>query len=266
MGNLADQIVRLHAAVFGTMERALDGWFLGLAARFTFASVLYLYFWNSFHTKVGDGFFGFFHVSSGAYYQIALPAVLAAGGDASQVAFFPWGLMVVLGTYAEFALPLLIVAGLFTRIAAIGMIGFVAVQSIVDITVHQVGSETAGAMFDRFSDGLIWDQRLLWAFVLACLVVKGAGAVSLDWLLWRWWNGSRAVIRRSRRDRRQRLKRKAAPLRAPLLSFRRKGKLTRLSPRSACPPCWRWRSKSRSCAASSPRGCCASDRCRAGRS
>jgi putative oxidoreductase len=173
----------LYDAIVGWVERITRGWFFGLFARFTFASVLYFYFLNSAKTKIGDGVLGFFSVSDNAYYQIALPAVEAAGGDVSQVAFFPWGLMVYAGTYAEFALPLLIIVGLFTRIAAVGMIAFVAVQSWVDIYVHQVDARTIGAMFDRFSDGLIADQRLLWLFVLAYLAVRGAGAVSLDRLL-----------------------------------------------------------------------------------
>lgn len=176
-------IMSLYDAIVGWVERITRGWFFGLFARFTFASVLYFYFLNSAKTKIGDGVLGFFSVSDNAYYQIALPAVEAAGGDVSQVAFFPWGLMVYAGTYAEFALPLLIIVGLFTRIAAVGMIAFVAVQSWVDIYVHQVDARTIGAMFDRFSDGLIADQRLLWLFVLAYLAVRGAGAVSLDRLL-----------------------------------------------------------------------------------
>ncbi|WP_367718060.1 DoxX family protein [Nitratireductor sp. GISD-1A_MAKvit] len=173
----------LHARVFSTVERLLDGWFLGLAARFSFFAVLYFYFLNSARTKVGDGVFGFFNVTDGAYYQIALPAVEAAGGDVSAVSFIPWGIIVWMGTYSEFILPLLIVIGLFTRIAALGMIGFVLVQSYVDIAVHKVGPETAGAWFDRFSDGLIWDQRTLWVFLLLYLVIRGAGVISLDALL-----------------------------------------------------------------------------------
>ncbi len=191
---IADRIVTLHRTVFGAVERALEGWFLGLAARFVFAAVLWLYFLNSARTKVGEGLLGFFSISDGAYYQIALPAVDAAGGDVSQVAFIPWGLMVVMGTYGEFVLPLLVVLGLFTRIAALGMIAFVAVQTLVDVTVHQVGPETIGALFDRFPDSVILDQRLLWVFPLAYLAVKGAGAVSLDTLAGRAWRRGRAAI------------------------------------------------------------------------
>ena len=185
MSGMMERVGRLHASVFGAVERALDGWFLGLLARFVFAAVLWMYFLNSARTKVGDGVLGFFAVSDNAYYQIALPAVEAAGGDVGTVSFIPWGAMVWAGTYAEFVLPVLIVLGLFARIAALGMIAFILVQSLVDVTVHAVGPETIGSLFDRFPDAAILDQRLLWVFPLVYIVVKGAGAVSLDALLWR---------------------------------------------------------------------------------
>ena len=188
MMGMVGAIKALHDAAFGAVERALDGWFIGLAARFVFAAVLWFYFLNSARTKIGDGFLGFFTITDNAYYQIALPAVDAAGGDVSQVAFLPWGLMVFMGTYGEFILPFLVVLGLFARIAALGMIAFIAVQTLVDVTVHQVGPETIGALFDRFPDGVIMDQRLLWIFPLVYVVVKGAGAVSLDALAARLWS------------------------------------------------------------------------------
>lgn len=191
---ITTRIKELHDAVFGGVERALDGWFLGLAARFVFAAVLWMYFLNSARTKVGEGILGFLSIRDGAYYQIALPAVDAAGGDVSQVAFLPWGLMVFMGTYGEFVLPLLVVIGLFARIAAIGMIAFIAVQTLVDITVHQVGPETVGALFDRFPDAVILDQRLLWIFPLVYVAVKGAGAVSLDRLAAGAWPRSRGTL------------------------------------------------------------------------
>lgn len=169
--------------LFAFIEQATDGWLLGLFARIAFLAVLYLYYLNSALTKVGQGVFGFFSIQAGAYYQIAMPAVEAAGGDPSAVPFFPWGLIVVLGTYAEFVLPLLIVLGLFTRVAAFGMIGFIVVQSLVDITIHNVDATTIGALFDRFPDSVILDQRLLWIFLLTYLTVKGAGVFSLDYVL-----------------------------------------------------------------------------------
>ena len=88
-----------------------------------------------------------------------------------------------LGTYAEFALPLLLVLGLFTRVAALGMLAFIGVQTLVDITVHKVDAATIGGWFDRFPDALIADQRLLWAIPLVFLAIKGAGLLSADALL-----------------------------------------------------------------------------------
>jgi putative oxidoreductase len=185
MTSAIDFLTALHGRVFSILERLGESWLLGLIARFAFAAVLWGYFLNSAKTKVGDGLLGFFSISSGAYYQIALPAVEAAGGDVDAVSFFPWGLIVFMGTYAEFILPLLIVIGLFSRLAALGMIGFIAVQTFVDITVHQIGAESIGALFDRFPDSVIADQRLLWILPLAVIVLKGPGLLSVDTLLTR---------------------------------------------------------------------------------
>ena len=176
--------LHLYGQTVERVERATADWLPGLFARVTFLAVLYPYFLNSAMTKVGPGLLGFFQIQPSAYYQIALPAVEAAGGDVSAVPLLPWGLIVIAGTYAEFILPLLLVLGLFTRIAAIGMIGFVAVQTLVDITVHQVDAATIGALFDRFPDSLIADQRLLWLSLFVYLAVRGAGLVSLDAILW----------------------------------------------------------------------------------
>jgi putative oxidoreductase len=183
-------MIRLLHALTGLYDRSvhavasrLDRWFLGLAARLVFAAVLLPYYLNSALTK----FDGTFSISDSAYYQIALPAVDAAGGDVSAVSFLPWGLMVLLGSYGEAILPLLVVAGLFTRIAAAGMIAFILVQSLTDILVHKVDAATIGALFDRFPDSVILDQRLLWSFPLFYLAVKGAGFLSLDKILWTLW-------------------------------------------------------------------------------
>lgn len=173
----------LASSAASALERALDGWLTGLAARVVFAAVLFGYYWNSALTKVGEGIGGVFQIDDGAYFQIVPPIVEAAGYDASAVAFWPWGLIVTLGTYSEFALPVLIVAGLLTRLAALGMIVFVIVQSYVDIMFHGVDAETIGALFDRVPSSAIMDQRALWVFLLLVLVIKGAGAISLDRLV-----------------------------------------------------------------------------------
>ena len=176
-------ITNLHDGVFGGVQHALEDWFLGLFARVVFAAVLFVYFFNSAMTKIGEGTLGFLTVTDNAYFQILPTVVEHYGFDASQIPFFPYGLIVLAGTYAEIILPVLIVIGLFTRIAALGMIGFVTVQSYVDIAFHGVDDKTIGAWFDRLSDAVILDQRALWVFLFVYLVIRGAGAISLDHLL-----------------------------------------------------------------------------------
>lgn len=159
---------------------------LPLLARFVFAAVLLMYFWNSGLTKLGDGIFGILSPSSGAYVQIFPRAMEAAGYDKSQLSLFHWA-VVTAGTLAEFILPFLIVIGLLTRLAALGMIGFVVVQSLTDLFGHGgiAHDGTLGAWFDRVPDGLILDQRAFWVLCLATLVLKGAGALSADRLLFK---------------------------------------------------------------------------------
>jgi len=163
-----------------SFQHKIQSWFPGLLARLTFASVLFFYFFNSAKTKVGEGLSGFTQIQDGAYFQIMPAVVERFNYDASQVPFFPYQLIVYVGTYAEFILPILIIVGLFTRIAAFGMIFFVSVQSYVDITAHAVDKETIGSFFDRIPDSAIVDQRFLWVFLFVYLIVYGAGKLSID--------------------------------------------------------------------------------------
>jgi putative oxidoreductase len=188
-------LIEFYRRTIRQVEAMLDGWFLGLLARLVFLAVLVPYYINSALTK----FDGPFSIADGTYYQIALPAVEAAGGDVSAVSFFPWGLMVFLGSYGEILFPLLLVAGLFTRAAALAMIGFIIVQSLTDILVHNVDATTIGSLFDRFPDSVILDQRLLWIFPLVYLAVKGAGWLSLDKLLCTVWTKRHAAQEKSGR-------------------------------------------------------------------
>lgn len=150
-------------------------WVLPTLARLVFAGVLLGYFWASAMTKLD----GPFSPSTGAFAQIFPKAFEAVGYDAGQMGL--WQRLVVLaGSWAELVLPLLIVIGLLTRLAAVGMMGFVLVQSLTDIYGH---GAAAGAWFDRASDALILDQRALWLVVLAVLLCKGAGPLSADRIL-----------------------------------------------------------------------------------
>lgn len=158
-------------AVQASASRAGD-WLLPTLARLVFAGVLFGYFWASATTKLD----GLFTPSTGAYAQIFPKAFEAAGYDVGQMGL--WSRLVVLaGAWAEFVLPVLIVLGLLTRLAALGMIGFVVVQSLTDIWGH---GALAGAWFDRASDALILDQRAFWLMLLFVLVLKGPGPISAD--------------------------------------------------------------------------------------
>lgn len=169
----------LYTALTDRLSRT--DWLLTTLARFIFAATLLLYFWVSGLTKLGDGLFGLFQPSVGAYVQIFPKVMESVGFDTSQLSMFHWA-VVVAGTWAEFILPALIVIGLLTRLSALGMIGFIIVQSLTDLIGHGglEHKETFGAWFDRFPDSVIMDQRLFWIFVLLVLVLKGAGPLSLD--------------------------------------------------------------------------------------
>lgn len=172
-------LLSLYATLTDRLAR-LDA-LLPLTARFLFAAILLMYFWVSAVTKLGAGVFGFLSPSANGYAQIFPKATEAVGYDISQLGAFHW-LVVSAGTWAEFILPLLIVVGLFTRLAALGMIGFIIVQSLTDLFGHGAISDAKflGAWFDKVESAPILDQRSLWIFLLLVLVVKGAGCFSLD--------------------------------------------------------------------------------------
>jgi len=176
------RLIHLHDKTFNAVER--QAWILPTAARAVFAATLLMYFWASGLTKLGDGVLGFLQPSLGAYAQIFPKAMESVAYDVSQMGLYHWA-VVVAGTWAEFLLPLFIVIGFATRLSALGMIGFVIVQSLTDLYGHGglAHAETLGAFFDRIPDSPILDQRLLWGLVLLIPVIKGAGPLSVDALL-----------------------------------------------------------------------------------
>lgn len=175
-------IRRIYNRLFGAIYSSIESWLPGLLARFVFAAVLFMYFFHSAKSKVGEFPLGIFQIQDGAYFQIIPTVVERFGYDATQVPLFPYKLIVFAGTYSEFVLPLILVLGLFTRIAACGMLVFIAVQTYVDIAIHKVDAATIGTWFDRISDAAIMDQRAFWLFLLVYLAVYGAGKLSLDYL------------------------------------------------------------------------------------
>lgn len=180
---------RIHDNVFRTIESAAGPWLLPLLARLVFSSVLLVFFINSGLTKVGSGFPDFLIPTAGAYAQILPSITEAVSYDTDQIALFPWKLIVLGGTYAEFALPIMLLLGVFTRLTSVGFIGFIIVMSFVDIQFHGLEPESIGAMFDRIHDSIIFDQRLLWMFPLIYLAIKGGGPISIDGLVLRRFSG-----------------------------------------------------------------------------
>ncbi len=173
-------MIALYDRTAHALDRSADS-ILPTLARFVFAATLLFYFWNSGLTKfVGTPF----SPGVGGYAQIFPKAMEAVGFDTSQMSIFHWA-VVVAGTLAEFILPLLIVIGLFTRLAALGMIGFVIVQSLTDLYGHGgiAHIETVGKWFDGLPNGAILDQRAFWMLALMTLVLKGGGPLSIDRLI-----------------------------------------------------------------------------------
>jgi len=172
------RLIALHHAVFARIE-AMAPWLLPSLARLLFAGVLLVYYLNSGLSKFGEGLACLVRPDAGAYVTIFPRAMEAVNYDASQLTAFHY-LVTLAGTWAEVVLPVLIVAGLLTRLAALGLIGFVLVQSLVDVTGHGLAAADIGTWFDATSDALLLDQRAFWVFTLMVLVVKGAGPLSLD--------------------------------------------------------------------------------------
>lgn len=176
-------IATLYTSVFVALEKTFEP-LLPILARLVFAGTLFVYFWKSAVTKIGDGLFGIFTVTAGGFGQIFPKQAEEVLWDVAQMSLFQ-KFVVLSGTWAEFVLPVLIVVGLLTRAAALGMIGFIVVQSLTDLYGHGgiAHAETLGAYFDNIPGSAILDQRAFWVFVLLVLVVKGAGALSLDHIL-----------------------------------------------------------------------------------
>ncbi|MEL6978725.1 MAG: hypothetical protein AAGM38_08625 [Pseudomonadota bacterium] len=191
-----------HNIAFSALQTASENWLLGLAARLIFASVLLFFFWNSAFLKViapdfspeaiqaqqmgrlvPTGPLDYLTVEPSAYSVIAPQAVEAVGGDLSKLDLVTT-LIVHAGAYGEFILPGLIVLGLFTRIASVGMIIFIGVMTWVDAQRSPEEWNTL-LLFDNNADALLMDQRLLWLFLLLYLAIRGAGAISLDYLFGR---------------------------------------------------------------------------------
>ena len=89
-----------------------------------------------------------------------------------HVPLLPPQLAAVVGTFGELFFPSLLVLGLFSRFAALGLF---AVNAMAVISYwHVLGAEGYEAALG---------QHVLWGYMVAVLAVFGAGAISLDEML-----------------------------------------------------------------------------------
>lgn len=140
-------LAKTHQALINAAGRLLPDWLLLLAARVSVAGI----FWRSGRTKVE----GVFTVSDAAVSLFA---------DEYQLPFLDPTLAATLAAVAEHALPILLVLGLGSRLAAAGLLGMTLVIQLL-----------------VYPDA--WPTHISWMALLALVLVKGAGSVSLDaWL------------------------------------------------------------------------------------
>jgi putative oxidoreductase len=135
------------AALRARLERLISHDLIALTCRFSIAGV----FWLSGRTKV-EGWFTLTDTTFLLFRQdYALPLI-------------PPEWAAYLATGAEHLLPILLVLGLFTRLAALGVLGMTAV---IQLFVYPSG----------------WPTHLSWAAPMLYLVGRGPGRWSLDHVL-----------------------------------------------------------------------------------
>ena len=183
------RLINFYLRVAYRIEHRLGSFLMPTLARFVFAALFAVYYWNSALAKIGDDFSGLWQPSARAFAQIYPKLVELPAFDIATAGSFQKA-MVLAGTWAELVLPVLIIAGLFTRFAAGGMVVFVAVQTATDLLGHGLidNANSLGAWFDDIPDSIIMDQRALWFMLLLILVFRGAGPLSIDELIKRRLN------------------------------------------------------------------------------
>lgn len=140
-------VAQLVTKITGVFERVPNS-VIQLSARLAIAPV----FWLSGQTKVDgwsikDSTFDLFR------YEYAVPVI-------------PPELAAYMATTMEHALPVLLVVGLATRFAALGLLGM---TMVIQLFVYPEA----------------WTVHVLWAALLLLIVARGAGVVSLDHLIGR---------------------------------------------------------------------------------
>lgn len=127
------------------MLESVPYWFLAIPLRLGVAWI----FWSSAQVKLID-------------WQRTIELF----ADEYRVPLLPPGIAASLALSIELSAPVLLVLGLFTRATAVVLLGM---TSVIEIFVYPEA----------------WPTHLQWAAMMLVLLCRGAGAVSLDHLIWR---------------------------------------------------------------------------------
>jgi len=111
-------------------------------------------FWNSAMTKLDDW-----------------SAALTLFVEEYKVPVLPSGIAAYAAVSIELSTPVLLVLGLFTRGAALVLLGM---TTVIEVFVYP----------------LAWPTHIQWAAMLLVLLCRGPGSFSLDRLLWRRFAGA----------------------------------------------------------------------------
>lgn len=121
---------------------------VALVARFAVATV----FWRSGQTKVED----LFRIKDNTFFLFR---------EEYKVPLLPPDLAAYMATVAEHVFPVLLVAGLASRLSALGLM---VMTLVIQVFVYPEG----------------WPEHILWFALLLLIVARGPGALSLDHLIW----------------------------------------------------------------------------------
>jgi putative oxidoreductase len=128
----------------GLAHRLTPDWFLALVIRLGVASVFFL----SGRSKVDD----LFHIKASTWYLFETDY---------RIPLLPPAIAAPAATVAEHLFPVLLLAGLFTRISALALL---AMTTVIEVFVYPDA----------------WPTHLTWAGLLLYLAGRGGGAISLD--------------------------------------------------------------------------------------
>jgi len=152
MSNMAPAAAKSVSGLAGAIQRAFDTldripyWIIALAARIFPAAV----FWQSGQTKVAG-----FHLK---------PSAIALFQSEYQLPIIDPTAAAYLSAFGEHFFPVLLVLGLATRFAALGLLFMTAV---IEVFVYP------GA----------WPTHGVWATCFLLLIARGPGEISLDHLI-----------------------------------------------------------------------------------